>query len=91
MEAARRYIVSGLVQGVGFRYWALKRAQERGLVGYVRNMHDGRVEIVAEGSLESLEAMRDDLKVGSGTSKVAQVEESTLEPTNHYSSFTIER
>jgi acylphosphatase len=91
MEAARRFIVSGLVQGVGFRYLALKRAQERELVGYVRNLNDGRVEIVAEGSRESLEAMRDDLQVGSGTSKVGHVEESVLEPSGRYTSFTIER
>ena len=91
MEAARRFIVSGLVQGVGFRYWALKRAQERDLVGYVRNLHDGRVEIIAEGSVESLDAMRDDLRVGSGTSKVGDVEESALAPSDRYTSFTIER
>jgi acylphosphatase len=91
MEAARRFIVSGLVQGVGFRYWALKRARERDLVGYVKNLHDGRVEIVAEGSAESLDAMRDDLRVGSGFSKVGHVEESRLEPSNHYTTFTIER
>jgi acylphosphatase len=91
MAAARRFIVSGLVQGVGFRYWALKRAQERDLVGFVKNLHDGRVEIVAEGSEESLDAMRDDLRVGSGTSKVGQVEESPLEPSDHFDAFTIER
>jgi len=91
MEAARRFIVSGLVQGVGFRYWALKRAQERDLVGFVRNLHDGRVEIVAEGTAESLDALRDDLRVGSGTSKVSHVEESPLSPSDGYTSFTIER
>lgn len=91
MEAARRFIVSGLVQGVGFRYWALKRAQERDLVGYVKNLHDGRVEIVAEGTEESLDAMRDDLHVGSGFSKVGHVEESPLPPSDRYRSFTIER
>jgi acylphosphatase len=91
MEAARRFLVSGLVQGVGFRYWALKRAQERDLVGYVKNLKDGRVEIVVEGSKESLDAMRDDLQVGSGFSKVAHVEESPLEPSGSYGSFTIER
>jgi len=91
MEAARRFIVSGLVQGVGFRYWALKRAQERDLVGFVRNLHDGRVEIVAEGTAESLDALRDDLRVGSGTSKVSDVEESPLGPSDGYTSFTIER
>lgn len=91
MEAARRFLVSGLVQGVGFRYWVLKRAQERGLVGYVKNLNDGRVEIVVEGSGESLDAMRDDLRVGSGTSKVGHVEQFAIEPTGRYAGFTIER
>ena len=91
MDAARRFIISGLVQGVGFRYWALKLAQERKLVGYVRNLHDGRVEIVAEGTCESLDAMCADLRVGSGFSKVAQVEETPLEPTGSYTSFKIDK
>ena len=91
MDAARRFLVSGLVQGVGFRYWALKRAREHDLVGYVKNLNDGRVEIVAEGSDETLDAMRDDLHVGSGTSKVAHVEESPLEPSGRYATFSIER
>jgi acylphosphatase len=91
MNEARRFIISGLVQGVGFRYWALKLAQERELVGYVRNLHDGRVEIVAEGTPESLDAMRADLWVGSGFSKVAQVEETTIEPSGSYGSFKIDK
>src|SRR5262245_28466272 len=40
MSAAWRYVISGLVQGVGYRYWALRRAQERGIVGFVKNLPD---------------------------------------------------
>ncbi len=61
MAAARRFRISGLVQGVGFRYYALRRAQERGVVGYVRNLPDGRVEVVAEGAEEALESLKGDL------------------------------
>lgn len=41
--------VSGHVQGVGFRWWTRSRALELGLAGYAKNLHDGRVEVVAEG------------------------------------------
>ena len=49
--------VSGHVQGVGFRWWARSRGLELGLVGYARNLDDGRVEIVAQGPTEALDAL----------------------------------
>lgn len=63
MEGERksyRYLVSGRVQGVGFRYFVLREAQALGLVGFVRNLRDGRVEVVAAGpdsKLAKLEAL----------------------------------
>jgi acylphosphatase len=48
-------VVSGLVQGVGFRYFALREARRLGLTGFVRNLPDRRVEIVAEGDQGALE------------------------------------
>ena len=90
MNGAKRFIVSGLVQGVGFRYFVLKRASERELVGFARNLADGRVEVWAEGSVEALEAMKGDLEIGSRFSRVSKVEESTETSTNLYTSFTIE-
>ena len=54
--------VSGHVQGVGFRWWARSRGLELGLVGYARNLEDGRVEIVAQGPTEAeLQAAKDNL------------------------------
>ena len=84
-------IVSGLVQGVGYRYFALKRAQERGLVGSVRNLPDGRVEIVAEGSEEALDAFQGDLKIGPRFSKVSAVDSSPIDPRGDYTSFSMVR
>lgn len=49
--------VRGQVQGVGFRWWTRSRALELGLVGFARNMADGRVEICAQGSLDSIERL----------------------------------
>jgi acylphosphatase len=49
--------VRGHVQGVGFRWWARARALELGLVGYARNLDDGRVEVLAQGPTEAIDAM----------------------------------
>jgi acylphosphatase len=51
--------VRGRVQGVGFRWWTRARALELGLVGFARNMADGRVEICAQGPGEALERLRE--------------------------------
>lgn len=58
MERATIY-VRGRVQGVGFRWWTRARALELGLIGFARNMDDGRVEICAQGSLEAIERLRE--------------------------------
>ncbi|HOA59499.1 MAG TPA: acylphosphatase [Dermatophilaceae bacterium] len=49
--------VRGHVQGVGFRWWARSRALELGLVGYARNLDDGRVEVLAQGPTEAIDTM----------------------------------
>ena len=61
---AYRYLVSGSVQGVGYRYFALKEAQALGLSGYARNLGDGRVEVVAEGDESALSGFEGRLRQG---------------------------
>ena len=77
-ERATAYI-RGDVQGVGFRFWARARARDLGLVGYARNLPDGRVEVVARGTdadrLERLEAV---LRTGPASARVEQVEREEL-------------
>jgi acylphosphatase len=58
MERATLF-VRGRVQGVGFRWWTRARALELGLVGFARNMDDGRVEICAQGQPEAIERLRE--------------------------------
>jgi len=58
MERATIF-VHGQVQGVGFRWWTRARARELGLVGFARNLADGRVEICAQGELEAIERLRE--------------------------------
>ena len=73
MRIARRFIVSGRVQGVGFRYFALDAARREGLNGYVLNHDDGRVEAVAEGEAEAVERFERAIRRGPSRSRVEQV------------------
>ena len=56
--------VQGYVQGVGFRYFALQKARALGVRGYVRNLHSGEVEVVAQGGEELLDVLIRDLRFG---------------------------
>ena len=69
----RRYLVSGEVQGVGFRYFTLRQARRLGLSGWVRNLADGRVEAVAQGPAALLARFEEELRRGPGMSAVAGV------------------
>lgn len=91
MKVARKYIIKGDVQGVGFRFFTQRVAARHQVVGYVRNMPDGSVEAFAEGSQESIEGFKHDLSAGPKHARVEQVEEINLEPTGQYPSFRIER
>jgi acylphosphatase len=66
-------VVSGLVQGVGFRYFVLRRASACGLGGYVKNLVNGDVEVVAEGEHDELTALLGDLRVGPSSAMVRDV------------------
>jgi acylphosphatase len=73
MRIARRFIVSGRVQGVGFRYFAQDAAQRDGLHGYVLNRDDGTVEAVAEGDSEAVERFERAIRRGPSRSRVENV------------------
>ena len=72
---ARRYNVSGRVQGVGFRNYVERAAEKIGVHGYVRNRRDGRVEVFAMGTPEQLKEMRAALEKGPMMSRVDGVAE----------------
>jgi acylphosphatase len=73
-----RYVVGGVVQGVGFRYFVVRRAVYLGLVGWTRNLPDGRVEVVAKGELEQLGRLEEALRRGPSLSRVTAVEKSEI-------------
>lgn len=91
MIVARKFIIRGEVQGVGFRFFAQRAAARHQVRGYVKNLEDGRVESLAEGNEKAVEAFKHDLTAGPRYSQVEEIEEIVLEPTRLYSSFRIER
>jgi len=74
-KLARRWFVSGRVQGVGFRFFVQRRAQELGLAGWARNLEDGRVEVYAMGPEKRLSELAAALHAGPPMSDVRTVEE----------------
>ena len=73
MRVARRFIVSGRVQGVGYRYFAQDAARREGLHGYAANHDDGTVEVTAEGDTEALERFERQLRHGPSRARVEHV------------------
>lgn len=83
-------MIHGRVQGVGFRYFARERALSYGLVGYVRNLPDGKVEVRATGSRDLLRELLCDLRQGPGMSSVVDcVVEWTADDPGSFTDFTI--
>jgi acylphosphatase len=85
---ARRWFISGRVQGVGYRNFAQRAAAELSLTGYARNLDDGRVEIYAAGPASKLDQLAGALRQGPRWSDVRGVEEQQAEP-REYGSFLI--
>lgn len=91
MIIARKFVISGLVQGVGFRFFAQRSAARHQVRGYVKNLDDGRVEALAEGQEKSVEEFKHDLTAGPTYSQVDHLEETVLDPSGAYPAFRIER
>ena len=91
MVIARKFLLSGLVQGVGFRFFTQRVAARYQVRGYVRNLADGRVEAWAQGPEKSVEAFKHDITAGPQYSRVDEIEELVLEPSSEFSAFRIER
>jgi acylphosphatase len=86
---ARRFLVRGRVQGVGFRWFVEREAHILELVGWVRNNPDGSVEVLALGTPEKLAGFRSRLQEGPRAARVDHVEELEAEPTPGLNSFQV--
>ena len=88
---AKRFVVSGQVQGVGFRFFAQRVADRLGVAGYVKNLRDGRVEVYAIGTTEQLLGLRMELERGPRAAEVSGVSEEDEPVRQQYASgFGIE-
>ena len=83
--------VQGDVQGVGYRFFAQRQASALGLCGYTRNLHDGSVEVVAEGARAALNRYLDALRRGPSAAVVSEVETTWGAATGEFSGFRIRR
>lgn len=89
MRVARRLMISGRVQAVGFRWFAQDVAMREGVTGWVRNLPDGRVEAYVEGEAESVERVERALRRGPPGARVEHVDVQIDEPTGAYANFSI--
>ena len=74
MHVARRFVISGRVQGVGFRYFTEEVAGREGVNGWVRNLPDGRVEVAADGDADAVERFERAIRHGPRGARVDQVD-----------------
>jgi len=79
MRVAKRLIVSGRVQGVGFRYFSQETARRFGIKGWVRNLSDGTVELHVEGTANEVDAFQQALKDGNRFVGVERIDETKTE------------
>lgn len=84
-----RIKITGLVQGVGYRYFTYRLAKALSLKGYVRNQSDGSVEVVAEGEKEKLLHLISELRIGPPSSKVENLSIEWQERKNEFEEFKI--
>ncbi len=89
MRVARRFLIGGRVQGVGFRYFTQAAAARDGLHGWVRNLPDGRVEASAEGEAEALERFERAVRHGPPGARVEAVEVEDMVPTGRETGFSV--
>ena len=89
MRVARRFVISGRVQGVGFRYFTQDTARREGVTGWVRNLADGGVEALVEGEAEAVTRVERALRTGPRGSRVDRVYVDDEPPTGSYSTFSV--
>jgi acylphosphatase len=89
MRVARRYVIAGHVQGVGFRWFAHDVAAREGVHGWVRNLADGRVEVIAEGDTASVDRIEAAVRRGPSSARVERVDVEELAPAGRTAGFEI--
>ena len=88
VQVARRFVISGMVQGVGYRAFAERSARQIGVTGWARNQDDGGVEVHANGTVEQLDDFEARLRQGPRWAQVRAVEVSEA-AVSHQTGFQI--
>jgi acylphosphatase len=91
MIVARKLTISGRVQRVGFRWFAIEAAEREGVAGWVANTRDGRVEILVEGDTEAVERFERAMRRGPIAARVDEVETEITAPTGRAAGFQVRR
>ncbi len=89
MVRAKHYLIRGRVQGVGYRFFALRAAEHRGIHGYARNLAYGDVEVHAQGDETELQLFKGDLKRGPSMAHVTEIVDTDAVVFEAYLSFSI--
>lgn len=89
MRVARRYVITGRVQGVGFRWFTHDAAAREGVHGWVRNMADGSVEVMAEGDQASVDRVEAAVRRGPSSARVERFDAEALAPAGRTTGFEI--
>ena len=89
MIVGRRYVVKGRVQRVGFRMFVEDAARREGLHGYVRNQHDGSLDILAEGDAEAMTRFERAVRRGPSGARVDDVETTEVAASGRYHAFSV--
>ena len=87
---ARRFLIRGRVQGVGFRWFVEREAAMLRIAGWVRNNSDGTVEVLAQGTREQLAGLHSRLREGPRAARIDEVEVSEAQPVAGLTSFHIQ-
>jgi acylphosphatase len=89
-KIAKKFLIAGRVQGVGYRYFAERWASQLGICGYVKNLWDGDVEIYAIGDAFALDELKRKLAEGPRSAYVTNISESDEPVDRRYNRFVIE-
>ena len=89
MLVARRFVISGRVQGVGFRFFIENAARHEGVGGWVRNLPDGRVEALIEGDQDAVNRLEGKIRRGPGAARIDGVETELEAPSGRFMEFEI--
>ena len=87
---ARRFLIAGDVQGVGYRFFAMRAAARHQVKGTVKNLPDGKVEVIAEGDRDAMDEFKQDLATGPIFAIVSSLDEIDLPVTGRYVEFRID-